>query len=87
MLYHMIASRIKRIPLLRSTLLGVGLLDEIIAGFAVIGLPLIRDQFRLSYAQIGLLFTAAALVAMLLDPIVNLLSDRGSKRYWILGCV
>src|SRR5205823_1797295 len=80
-----ISSRIRSVSWLRTTLLSVGLLDEIVAGFAVIGIPLIRDQFRLNYTQIGLLFTAGALTAMILDPIISILSDRSSKRYWILG--
>lgn len=67
------------------TLLSMALLDELITGFLFIGLPLVRDQLHLSYEQIGLLFSVGAISAMLLEPAINLLSDRTSKRYWILG--
>jgi predicted MFS family arabinose efflux permease len=70
---------------LRIILLSVPLLDEIITTFPVVGIPLLREQLGLSYTQIGLLFTVGAGIAMLLEPIINLWSDRGTKRYWILG--
>ncbi len=63
----------------------MGLFDEIISGFSTIGLPLFREQLGLSYTQIGLIFTVSALIGAILEPLLNLLSDRGSKRYWILG--
>lgn len=75
----------KRPSLLISMLLSMGLLDEIVAGFPVVGLPLLRDQLHLGYTQAGFLFTIGAFSGLIFDPIINLLSDRGSKRYWILG--
>ena len=69
----------------RSVLLSMGLLDELITGIPVIALPLLRDRLHLNYVQVGLLFTIAALSGMVIDPFINLLSDRGSKRPWILG--
>jgi FSR family fosmidomycin resistance protein-like MFS transporter len=68
-----------------ASLLCYGLIDEIYAGLLVVGLPLMRDQFRIDYIQVGLLFTVSAISSMLLDPVISLLSDRGSKRFWILG--
>jgi len=68
----------------RPVLLSMGLLDELIMGIPVVALPLLRDRLGLSYAQIGLLFTAAALSGMLIEPFINLLSDRRSKKPWIL---
>ncbi|GCE12408.1 MFS transporter [Tengunoibacter tsumagoiensis] len=65
-------------------LLCMGLIDEVSAGIPVVALPLLRDHLGLSYAQIGLLFTVAALSSMLLEPLMNLYSDRGSKKRWIL---
>lgn len=70
---------------LHLTLLSVALLDELVTGLPIVGLPLVRTQFNLNYTQVGLLFTVGAFVTMLLDPFINLLSDRSSKRYWILG--
>jgi FSR family fosmidomycin resistance protein-like MFS transporter len=63
----------------------MGLFDEILAGFSAIGLPLFRKQLGLSYTQIGVIFTVSALFGMVLEPLINLLSDRGPKRYWILS--
>ncbi len=85
MIYQFIFSRLQRTSPLRMTLLNTALLDELLTGFLVVGLPLVRDQLGLSYAQIGLLFSIGPLSGMILDPIVNLLSDRGSKRWWIVG--
>jgi MFS family permease len=70
---------------MRATLLSYGLFDEIVSGFPVVGLPLLRDHLGLSYAQIGLLFAAGGFSAMILEPIINVLSDHHSKRWWILG--
>src|SRR5260221_14441992 len=85
MLYQQLLARFRVTSLLRLTLLHMGLLDELITGFVVVGLPLLRDQLGLTYAQVGLLFSAGALSAMILEPIINLMSDRSSKRWWILG--
>ncbi len=71
--------------LVRTLLLAVPLLDELTIGLLTIGLPLLRDRFHLDYAQIGLLFAAGGISSMLIEPPLNLLSDRGSKRLLILG--
>jgi fucose permease len=84
-LRRFIVASLQQTSMLHLTLLGVPLLDEIIAGFLAIGLPLVSKQLRLDYTQVGLLFGIGALSSMVLDPFINLLSDRGSKRYWILG--
>jgi predicted MFS family arabinose efflux permease len=68
----------------RPILLSMGLLDELITGIPVIALPLLRDRFGLSYEQVGLLFTVAALSGMLIEPFINLLSDRRAQKPWIL---
>ena len=85
MIYRRICLHLKRVSLLRLTLINMGLLDELISGFTFIGLPLLRDQLGLSYEQIGLIFSVAGCSSMLLDPLLFLLSDRSSKRWWILG--
>jgi predicted MFS family arabinose efflux permease len=77
--------RFRQVSLLPSVLLSMGLLDEVVTGFPVVGLPLLRDQFGLSYEQVGVLFGMSALCGMILDPIINLLSDRSSKRWWVLA--
>jgi predicted MFS family arabinose efflux permease len=72
-------------PLLRAILYSTTLLDELTTGFFVVGLPLLRDRFHLSYAQAGLLFTVGSLSSLVLDPGINLLSDRGNKRVFVAG--
>ncbi|MBO0777713.1 MAG: MFS transporter [Ktedonobacteraceae bacterium] len=84
-LRQLLGTRLAAASYARATLLSYGLLDEIVAGLPIVGLPLIRDHLGLSYEQAGLLFTVGACSAMLLEPVINLLSDRGSKRLWILG--
>ena len=85
MLFRRNSFTFNRPSLLISMLLSMGLLDEIVSGFPVIGLPLLRDHFHLNYTQSGLLLTVGGFSGLIFDPIINLLSDRGSKRYWILG--
>ena len=70
---------------LRATLLSTALLDELTFGFLVVGLPLARDRFGMSYEQVGLLFTVGATAALIIEPGVNLASDHVSKRVPILG--
>lgn len=69
----------------RRTLLATALLDELTSGFPVVALPLLRDRLHLTYAQAGVLFTAGALSSLVLEPAINLLADRGSKRSLIAG--
>ena len=69
---------------LRATLLASPLLDELTTGLLVVALPLIRDEFHLTYEQAGFLFTVGALSSMLFEPLINLLSDRVSKRLFIV---
>jgi predicted MFS family arabinose efflux permease len=82
---HRILFNARKISPLRLTLLSTVLFDELITGFPVVGLPLLRDQLGLSYGQIGLLFSVEALSGMILSPIISLLSDRGTKRWWVIG--
>lgn len=73
---------------LRALLLMTALLDELACGFLVVALPVLSERLHLSYAQAGLLFTVGAISSLLLEPGINVLSDRGSKRIPIvLGAV
>ena len=75
----------KRSSPLNLLLINMGLLDELFTGFFFIGLPLLHSQLGLTYEQIGLIFSAAALSSIVVEPPLYLLSERGSKRWWILG--
>src|SRR5262245_35461468 len=70
--------------LLRASLATTALLDELTTGLLIVGLPLLRDTLHLSYDQAGLLFSAGALSSLLLEPGINLASDRAAKRLPIL---
>lgn len=85
MFSRLLASRPRANSSARSLLLCMGLLDEIIAGFPVVALPLLRDRLHLSYAQVGLLFTLGALSGLVFEPLINLFSDRYPKKLWILS--
>ncbi len=85
MIRRFLCARARAISLLPAALLSVELVDEIVAGFPVIALPLIRTQFGLSYSQVALIFSVGALSALLLDPIISIVSDRSSKRWWVVG--
>src|SRR5690348_2968750 len=85
MMLRLIYARFQQFSLLRLALLSTTLLDEIVSGFPIVGLPLVRDQLNLSYAQIGLLLSIGGIVAIVIEPMINLLSDRTPRRYWILG--
>jgi len=45
--------------------------------------PLIRDEFMLTYVEVGLITTIPILVAILIEPIVGLFADT-NKRRWLL---
>ena len=77
--------RERAIGWLRGVLLSTALLDELTFGFLVVGLPLARDSFHMSYEQVGLLFTVGAIAALVIEPGINLASDHISKRVPILG--
>ena len=74
------ASAPERQKRFRAVLLTTALLDELTCGFLVIALPFLSERLHLTYAQAGLLFTVGALSSMLIEPVINMLSDRGSKR-------
>ncbi len=82
---YRLVSRLQSAAFLRSTLITMGLLDELLTGFLFVGLPLVHQQLGLSYAQIGLLFSIGAIVSAVIEPPMYLLSDRGSKRWWIVS--
>lgn len=66
-------------------LLCMGLIDELVTGIPFVAVPLLRDRLGLSYTQVGLLFTIAALSGTLLEPLITLFSNNRSKKPWILS--
>lgn len=82
---------LSRINLIHGSLLfiavlyGVELLDELIYGLDSAALPYLRNEFALTYTQVGLLFTLPGLLALLLDPVVGLLGDTRHRRLLVVG--
>jgi fucose permease len=77
-----------QISRIRLFLFGAALLIQMISAFPTIGLPLLRDHVPMSYSEVGLLFGASALASMIIEPVVNVLSDlTASKKYWVIGAM
>ena len=71
----------------RGILLSYGLVDEVVAAIPVIGAPLLRAHFGLTYGQLGLLFAVAALSGFVFEPALSLWSHRHGQRGWIIGAL
>lgn len=70
--------------LLVMVLYGVELLDELNYGLYGATLPQLRDNFALTYTQIGLLFTLPSLISVLIEPAMGLLGDTRHRRTLVL---
>jgi hypothetical protein len=66
-------------------LLIMAQVDELTCGFLVIALPLLRDRLHLSDAEAGLLFTVGALESLLVEPVINTVSDMDRLSHKISG--
>ena len=58
--------------------------DEFVFGVREAAWPLIRDDFDLSYPQIGLLLGIPSLVSAVIEPVIGVLGDAGWRRRAIL---
>jgi len=67
------------------TLLLVEFLDEFIYGAREAAWPLVRDDLRLSYAQIGLALAAPGLVGLVIETFLGVLGDVWNRRALVLG--
>src|SRR4030065_272627 len=67
------------------TLLAIEFLDEFVYGAREAAWPLMRDQFNLSYLQIGLLLSLPSLVSSFIEPVLGILGDTRRRRTIILG--
>ncbi len=75
---------IRSSALLVLVLYGVELLDELNYGLYGATLPQLRDDFALTYTQIGLLSTLPSLIAVLIEPAIGLLGDTRHRRTLVL---
>jgi MFS transporter, FSR family, fosmidomycin resistance protein len=65
-------------------LLAIEFLDELVDGATGAAWPLVRDQLKLSYLEIGLLLSLPSLFGSLLEPIFGLLADTGRRNSLML---
>ena len=59
--------------------------DEFVFGVRESAWPLIRDDFSLSYTQVGLLLAIPAVFSAMVEPIIGVLGDAGWRRRLIIG--
>ena len=67
------------------TLLAVEFLDELVYGVREAAWPLIRDDLRLSYTQVGVLLSVPPLVGNLVEPAFGVLGDVWRRRALVAG--
>lgn len=58
--------------------------DELVDGATGAAWPFFRQDFGLSYVQVGLLMTIPAVLANLIEPLLGLWADMGRRRHIIL---
>jgi FSR family fosmidomycin resistance protein-like MFS transporter len=66
-------------------LLAVAFLDELVFGCLEAAWPFVRRELELGYAQIGVALAVPGLVALLVEPPLGLLADRGHRRRIVLA--
>lgn len=74
-----------RVTLFVAVMLIIEFLDEFAYSAGEAAWPLIRDDFGLTYTQVGLLITAPTLSAILIEPIIGLFADTHWRRLLIVG--
>ena len=77
------ASRNLRLFIL--TLLAVEFLDELVFGVRETAWPLIRDDLRLTYTQVGIVLSVPAVFGNLVEPAVGILGDVWRRRALVLA--
>jgi MFS transporter, FSR family, fosmidomycin resistance protein len=67
-----------------ATLLLVEFLDELVFGVREAAWPLIRDDLRLSYTQVGVLLSVPPIFGNLVEPALMILADVRPRRAFVL---
>lgn len=62
----------------------IELVDELVDGAGGAVWPFLRQDFALTYVQVGLLLTLPAVLANLIEPVFGLLADAGRRRVVVL---
>jgi FSR family fosmidomycin resistance protein-like MFS transporter len=66
-------------------LLGIEFLDEVVYGVREAAWPLVRDELRLSYVQVGLILSLPNIFGNLVEPAYGILADVWRRRVLILA--
>ena len=74
-----------RLRLFILTLLAVEFLDELVFGIRETAWPLIRDDLRLSYTQVGILLSLPPVVGHVVEPLLGILGDVWRRRALVLA--
>ena len=74
-----------RLGLFVLVLLLIEFFDEFVGGAREAAWPLLRADLGLSYAQIGALLGAPAMVSSVVEPFLGVLSDVWKRRVLVLG--
>src|ERR1700754_539641 len=77
------ASRNLRLFIL--TLLAVEFLDELAFGVRETAWPLIRDDLRLTYTQVGIVLSVPVVFGNLVEPAIGILGDVWRRRALVLA--
>jgi FSR family fosmidomycin resistance protein-like MFS transporter len=75
----------RRLTLLALLFLLIEFLDELVFGVSEAAWPLIRNDLGLSYAQVGVLLGAPAILAGFIEPVLGILGDVRKRRVLIIG--
>src|ERR1051325_12008581 len=67
------------------TLLAVEFLDELVFGVREAAWPLIRDDLRLTYTQVGVILSAPVLFGNIVEPALGILGDVWRRRGIVLA--
>ncbi|MEL6407303.1 MAG: MFS transporter [Chloroflexota bacterium] len=73
-----------RVSLFVLLMLLIEFMDEFTYSGIEVARPLFRDEFGLTYIQVGLITTVPILVATFIEPIVGLYADRQNRRLQIV---
>jgi FSR family fosmidomycin resistance protein-like MFS transporter len=67
------------------TLLAVEFLDEVVFGLREAAWPLIRDDLRLTYTQVGVILSVPPLVGHVVEPLLGILGDVWRRRALVVA--
>jgi FSR family fosmidomycin resistance protein-like MFS transporter len=80
-----IVSARRGLSLFVLTLLAAEFLDEVVYGLREAAWPLIRDDLRLSYTQVGILLSVPPIVGHVVEPLLGILGDVWRRRALVLA--